>query len=245
MWAGAHDTPANAQRGLAATLRELKPGLRELARGTHLFQTIDTPDFVYLIESGSLKLYLLSPEGDEQTIGFRFAGDILGLEALGACEYGCAAVALEHTRVRAVPRQMLAEMGQRDPALQHELFSQVSRRIAELEEQMLMLGRLGAAERLAAFLVRLSARLLGRESGRAAISLSMSRYDIASYLGMAFETVSRLLGQFEHDGLIRVERRRVFIENRERLHALAGIAQSGGGLRLVPAARAHATHGHA
>jgi CRP/FNR family transcriptional regulator len=244
IWAPAHPGLASVEPvggGIGDAMEELKLPVREVRRGAHLFRANDVPDFVYLIRSGSVKLYLLSPNGDEQTIGFRFAGDIVGIEALGACEYGTAAIALEPTRVQAVPRQWLEQRSQRDAALQHKLFSHVSRRVAELEEQMLVLGRLGAVERLAAFLVRLSDRLFDRDTKRPAITLSMSRYDIASYLGMAFETVSRLFSQLEEEGLIRVERRRVYIEDRERLGTLAGLGHGFAG-RMIPA---HAAPGHA
>lgn len=216
---------------------------REFPRGAHLFRTGDNPKSVYLVQSGSLKLYVLSSNGSEQIIGFRFAGDILGMEALEAPGYGCSALVLEAARIQVVPHDLLEEIWSNDPALQRELLGHIGRRVAELEEHALMLGGMDAAERLAVFLTRLSARLHGEDAAQREICLSMSRYDIGSYLGIALETVSRLLGQFENKGLIRVERRRVRIVDRDRLCALAGLMEPPTA-RGLPV-RIQAVHGHA
>ncbi len=196
---------------------------RRLMRGEHLFHTNDKRTALYVVEYGSVKLYATSVNGDEQVMGFQFAGDLLGVDALGASTYGCSAMALEPTRVCALHAGVLDELCQYLPELQHQLLRLASKRVAELQEQMLLLAKKSATERLATFLVNLSRRLQVQDRTDADFYLSMSRYAIGCYLGLALETVSRILQQFQSKRLISIHGRRVRIRDYERLRLLAGV----------------------
>jgi CRP/FNR family transcriptional regulator len=213
--------PAHGRPAFEELLAAFGPP-RVLARGEHLFHSGGRGDAVYLVEQGSIKVYRLSAAGDEQVLDFQLAGDVLGLDALGTVDHGCSAVTLEPTRVRALPLTKLRALCERSPRLHHGILQLASRRIGELQQHMLALGRLNAAERLAGFLLNLATRTQSRE-----LRLSMSRYAVGCYLGLALETVSRLLHDFEAQGLIRVHGRDVALVKPDRLRALAA-ANAGG-----------------
>lgn len=189
---------------------------RRLARHQYLYRAGEECRGIYLIEQGSVKVYTLSANGDEQIVRFHLPGEILALEALGESRYSSSAMALEPTRVRLLSLPALNALYARSPTLYRRILQLVGRRIAELHEHMLMLGRKTAAERLAAFLTDLALRTGSRE-----LTLSMSRDAIGSYLGIALETVSRLLHQFAHERLICLHGRRISVVEPARLRALA------------------------
>lgn len=189
---------------------------RRLTRHQYLYRAGDVCTGIYLIEEGSVKVSTLSAGGDEQIVRFYLPGEILALEALGESRHSSSAMALEPTRVRTLSFAALEAMSERSPGLYRRLLHLVSRRIAELQDHMLMLGRKTAPERLAGFLTDLSLRSRTHD-----LTLSMSRDAIGSYLGIALETVSRLLHQFQDEDLISLQGRHVAVVAPARLRQLA------------------------
>lgn len=196
---------------------------RRLARGEHLFHAGDPGLALYVIESGSVKLYIVTPSGEEQVLGFCFPGELFGLDALGVPVHSCSAVALEPTTVRALPALELEAQCQRVPELQHEIHRLLGRRIGDLHAQMTVLGKKRAEERLASFLVNLAVHFARPEARQTELRLSMTRYEIGCYLGLALETVSRLLRRFHDEGLIRMRARHIRLLDLPRLRTLAGM----------------------
>jgi CRP/FNR family transcriptional regulator, anaerobic regulatory protein len=200
-------------------IAELRPALgppRNFSRGQYLFRAGERCAALYFVEGGCVKVSTLSRGGDEQVASFCLPGEPVGIEALGESVHGSSAVALEPTRVRPLSIAALQNLCQRSPDLTRRIFRLVSKRIAELEGHMLMLGCKTASERVAGFLADLTQRTRTRE-----LQLSMSREAIGSYLGIALETVSRLLHQFEDENLIRLNGRQVSLLEPERLSELA------------------------
>lgn len=189
---------------------------RRLTRHQYLYRAGDVCTGIYLIEDGSVKVSTLSAGGDEQIVRFYLPGEILALEALGESRHSSSAMALEPTRVRILSFAALEALSERSPGLYRRLLHLVSRRIAELQDHMLMLGRKTAPERLAGFLTDLSLRSHSHE-----LTLSMSRDAIGSYLGIALETVSRLLHQFQDENLICLHGRHVDVVEPARLRQMA------------------------
>ncbi|MFL6623014.1 MAG: Crp/Fnr family transcriptional regulator [Sulfurifustis sp.] len=215
----ARQNPAAHAAGMMDALDELRNafgGARRFTRQQYLFRAGEPCASIYVIEEGSVKVSTLSSNGDEQIVRFYLPGEMLALEALGESHHSSSAMALEATTVRVLPLTNLPALYERSPDVYRKLLQLVSRRIAELQEHMLMLGRKSAAERLASFLTDLTLRTHRQE-----FTLSMSRDAIGSYLGIALETVSRLLHQFEHEKLICLHGRRVNIVEPARLRRLA------------------------
>ncbi len=211
--------PSVARAPVKAGLEELQAAFgppRRLARQQYLFRAGEACAGVYLLQQGSVKISTLSPNGDEQIVRFYLPGELIGLEALGEARHSSSAVALEESRVQALSLPALHALYERSPGLYRRLLQIVSRRIAELHEHMLTLGRKTAAERLAAFLTDLARRTQTQE-----LTLTMSRDAIGSYLGLTLETVSRLLHKFEKERLIALRGRRIRLIQPARLRELA------------------------
>lgn len=193
-----------------------------LNRGDHLFRVGDEFRSVFAVRSGSLKSYATTEEGHEQIIGFHFPGELVGLDAISESEHPLAAKALETTSICAIPYEQLEYLVGEMPSLRSQLMRLMSREISHDEQNIITLGQKSADERLAAFLMGLSERFRQRGFSATEFNLSMSRGDIGNYLGLALETVSRLLTRFQQDNLIKVDRKFIEIIDRKRLSAKAG-----------------------
>ena len=196
---------------------------RPLKRNEHLFQVGSSFNSIYVVRSGSLKTYSPTIDGQEQVTGFHLPGELLGLDAIGKGQHPCAAKALETTSICEVPFEHLESLAQELPTLQHQLLRLMSKEIFDDQELMLLLGKKTAEARLSAFLLSISLRFKQRGFSSSEFYLSMSRNDIANYLGLAVETVSRMFTRFQEDGFINVERKHIVINDREKMQQIAGI----------------------
>jgi CRP/FNR family transcriptional regulator len=195
---------------------------RPLAVGESLFHAGDPFESIFVVRGGCLRTTHASEDGAEQVIGFHLPGELVGLEAISEGRHHCEAVALERTSVCAVPFAELERVASGVPGLQHQIMRIVSREMGQDQQHLVTLGRRTARERLGLFLLSLSRRLEGAGYRGDAFRLPMSRDDIASYLGLALETVSRLFGRMADEGLIEVDRRNLRILDPGGLAALAG-----------------------
>lgn len=199
---------------------------RPLKRGEHLFQ-INTPfRSIYAVHSGSIKTYVPTEEGNEQITGFHLPGELLGLDAISVRRHRCAAKALETTTLCEIPYEKLGDVAKQIPSLQHHLLSIMSQEILHDHSLLTLLGKRSAEERLAALLLSLSERYRQRGFSPTDLVLSMSRNDIANYLGMVVETVSRLFTRFQEEGVLQVERKQVRILSPSLLATIASGGQS-------------------
>lgn len=195
---------------------------RPLQRKEHLYRPGDRLHALYAIRSGTVKTYTLTDDGLEQVTGFHLPGELLGLDAISDGAHPCAARALETTSICEIPFDRLQELSSRIPGLQHQLFRMMSREIQTDEHFMMLLGKKSSEARMASFLLGLSNRLGARGFSRNEFNLTMSRNDIANYLGLAVETVSRLFTRFQSAGLIRVERKLIVIDDFDGLLKVSG-----------------------
>lgn len=195
---------------------------RTLRKGEQLYRLGDPLRSLYAVRSGTLKTTGLMEDGRVQVTGFHLAGELLGIDAINTDQHPCSAEALETSEVCEIPYIALEELAYQVPGLQHQLFRVMSREIVEDERLLMMLGRMNAEERLASCLLSFSRRHERLGVNGASFKLSMSRQDLGDYLGLALETVSRLFSRFQEEGLIEVQGRHVHLQDRERLHAIAG-----------------------
>lgn len=193
----------------------------EFRRGELLFRPGKRFDYIYAIRSGSVKSYVSTEDGRTQITGFHIAGDLLGLSALAAREYTCEAKALEATSVCMVEAVRFETLARETPSLQYQMLTIMSKQIRRDEELMLLLGKRTAEEKLAAYLIGLSRRYAGRNFNPAEFHLSMSRGDIGNYLGIAEETVCRIMKRFRDKKLITTNRRQMRLNDIARLSAIA------------------------
>jgi CRP/FNR family transcriptional regulator, anaerobic regulatory protein len=203
-----------------AELRRLGSHSR-LSPGQPLFHEGDDADRVYTVTHGSLKLYKLLPDGRRQVTGFMHAGDFVGTSLDD--EYAFTAEALEPTQLCSYPGNRFDEFTQSNPELERELYRLAAHEAAAAQHQFVLLGRKTAAERVASFFLGLAQRTEKREKlAGSTVCLPMSRSDIADYLGLTKETVSRVISMMKRQRLIRSEKAgSVEILDRQGLEELA------------------------
>lgn len=193
---------------------------RPLQRGQLLYEAGEQLINLYVVKTGAIKIYTQDDSGDEHIVGFHLPGEILGLDAIQHGEHGCFAKALETTAVCEVPFRQLEKLSTQIPGLQHQMLRLLSREINEEAHLISLLNHGSAEERVASFLIGLSERFKRRGFSATDFFLSMSRQEIGSYLGLALETVSRLLTRFQDEGILQVERKHVQITDLPRLQAI-------------------------
>ena len=191
---------------------------RPIQAGEHLFRAGDPFRSIASVRTGCFKSYVIDHEGQEQVLGFHLPGEIIGLDAIHGCMHTANVVALDTSAVCTLTFESVTSMARHMPELQAELFRIMSARISELET---IVGDLSADERIAMFLLSLSERFARRGYSEREFILAMSRRDIASFLRLATETVSRVLARFQKAGLLRVDRKQVRIRDLDELRRVA------------------------
>lgn len=192
-----------------------------IARGDHLFRQGESMQAFYLLRGGSVKSYLDSEDGCEQVAAFHFPGDILGFDGMANRQHMSSAIALETTAYCTVPVEGVMTLAASVPGLWSALMRGAAGRLVEAGQHALLLGQKSAPARLASFLLSLSHRFAARGCSPVEFNLSMSRQDIANYLAVAVETISRLLTELQRRGAITVDRRNIRIRSLSALQAMA------------------------
>ncbi|MCK4833869.1 MAG: helix-turn-helix domain-containing protein [Gammaproteobacteria bacterium] len=186
-------------------------------RGQHLFFPGDRLRFIYIVHSGSFKIYITNTKGDAQITGFYFQGDVLNLHISDHAVQNYGAIALETATVCKIPLAEFEKMVSQYPALSNAFLKIMSREITQKQRMILALSKMTAEQKVADFLIHMSTESKSRGYSSAVLSLSMLRLDIANYLGLAIETVSRTFKNFQNKGIISVERNKISIEDFEAL----------------------------
>jgi CRP/FNR family transcriptional regulator len=186
--------------------------------GQHIFREGDGFNAIAAIRAGTVKTYVTDREGREQVLGFFLPGELIGLNAISSSRYPCNAVALETVYLCRFSFPKMAILAAKMPGVQEQLFRLMSEDIGKAS---LLAGDFTAEERLAAFLLVISRRYADRGLSATQFRLTMSRTDIANYLRLAAETVSRILRRFQEQGLVRVERREIELIGVAQLHDIA------------------------
>ncbi|MBB3343515.1 MULTISPECIES: helix-turn-helix domain-containing protein [unclassified Luteimonas] len=186
--------------------------------GDYVFREGAPFNAIAAVRAGTIKTYVIDGNGREQVLGFFLPGEVIGLNAIHSARYPCNAVALDTVMLCRFSFPMMATLAGRMPGLQKHLFSLLSQDIGKAS---LLTGNFSAEERLAAFLVTLSRRFAARGFSATRLRLMMPRTDIANYLRLAPETVSRVLRRMQDDGVLRVDRRDLEILQPVELETLA------------------------
>lgn len=213
--------PANRPRflGELGALSQDEVVLSEFkyTRGAEIFGEAEPAEYIYQVVNGSVRSYKLLSDGRRQINAFHLAGDIFGLETGGAHRF--TAEAIGDTTVRLVKRVSLTHIAETDATVAHDLLNMTANNLRHAEDHMLLLGRKTSLERVAAFLLEMDRRL----TAAGIMALPMCRRDIADYLGLTLETVSRALSLL-HDkrilGFIGQTQRQIVLLDRAKLAEL-------------------------
>jgi CRP/FNR family nitrogen fixation transcriptional regulator len=204
-------------RGEAGSLEQsmrLMGAMISYPRDTEIFGENEPAEYVYKVISGSVRTYKILADGRRQIAGFHLPGDIFGSQFGEAHTLSAEAVA--DAKVLVVKRSALTALASRDAAVARELFSLTSRELRRMQERILLLVK-SAQERVASFLLEMAERA----SAGNIVELPMSRQDIADYLGLTIETVSRTLTTLEGAAAIEVPTSRcIVLRNRSALNRL-------------------------
>lgn len=171
-----------------------------LAPNRPVFYETDPAEHIYNVFAGTVKTFKLLQDGRRQVLGFQGEGDLLGFAASESYAYN--AETLTPVHLCRVSRAALKKLGAEFPALESKLLEITAAELAGSQSQMMLLGRKSAQERIASFLIQLSDKSVAAGGEGTPLNLPMSRHDIADYVGLTAETVSRVLTQFARQGMI-------------------------------------------
>jgi CRP/FNR family transcriptional regulator len=190
-----------------------------LQRKEFIFREGDTFRGVLAIKSGTAKLVTDDHHGNEHVLNLLLPGELLGFDGLSNDKYQCSAIALETLSFCELPAQSMNDLFKNVPTLTRELFRHSGEKIKE-DKELIVLNKRPAEERLAYFLISLSDRLKKRGFSATEFTLSLTRQEIGNHLGLALETVSRLLKRFQQENLINVKTKHITIKDINRLRAV-------------------------
>jgi len=203
---------ASDQSGLLAGHPELVATEFSYGRDECIFGEGEPSEYVYQVVSGAVRSYRLLSDGRRQIGAFHLAGDVFGLES--GPMHRLTAEAIVATTVRMVKRRSLEAAAKSDVNVACKLWAMTAGELRHAEDHMLLLGRKTAAQRVATFLLEMDRRLA--VTGQ--IALPMTRCDIADYLGLTLETVSRTVSQFNDEGVLALSgARQIRLRDRNRL----------------------------
>ncbi|MGH8085362.1 MAG: cyclic nucleotide-binding domain-containing protein [Lysobacter sp.] len=205
-------------KGGLADLHMLVEHVGPFRAGEHIFREGDPFESIAAVRAGTVKTYVIDRDGREHVLGFHLPGEVIGLNAIDDEHYPCNAVALDTVMLCRFSFPKISVLAAQVPGLQRHLFRLLSR---DIGRAALLAGDWTADQRMAAFLIALSRRLAARGFSATRFQLTMARTDIANYLRLAPETVSRVLRRFQQDGLLHVDRRELELTARARLEELA------------------------
>jgi CRP/FNR family nitrogen fixation transcriptional regulator len=183
-------------------------------RGAEIYGQAEPADYVYQVVEGAVRSHKLLSDGRRQIGAFHLIGDIFGLE--NGAEHRFTAEAIVDTTVRLTKRRSLEHVAESDAMVALDLLNMTTSNLQHAEDHMLLLGRKTSLERVAAFLLEMDRRL----ASAGVVALPMCRRDIADYLGLTLETVSRALSQLHGKGILRFlgqTQRQIVLLDRTRL----------------------------
>jgi CRP/FNR family nitrogen fixation transcriptional regulator len=184
-------------------------------RDAEIYGEGEPVEHFYQVVSGAARTYKVLSDGRRQIGAFHLPGDVFGLEA--GSTHAFSAEAIVGATIRMASRSTLETMAARDVALARDNWSRTAEKLQQAEGHMLLLGRKTAEERVASFLLEMSERV----HNVSMVELPMSRQDIADYLGLTIETVSRTFTQLESKATIELpSSRRIALRNRSALQRL-------------------------
>ncbi len=186
-------------------------------KGAEIYGEKEPADYVYQVRMGAVRSHKLLSDGRRQIGAFHLAGDIFGLENGG--EHRFTAEAIIDTSVRLIKRHSLEVVAEKDALVARNLLSMTTDNLQHAEDHMLLLGRKTSLERVAAFLIEMDQRL----TAAGVMALPMSRRDIADYLGLTLETVSRAISHLHGLGILGFignSQRQIVLLDRQQLASL-------------------------
>ncbi|MGD9600686.1 MAG: Crp/Fnr family transcriptional regulator [Gammaproteobacteria bacterium] len=206
----------------AKELNRLVIGGRALPRGAFLYREGEPREFYYFLRTGAAKSFAVDASGEEHVYAFHFPTEMIGAASLEQARHTESVVLLERSFTCAIPAEPLERLCRANEPLMHSFFSKVSASFAQERRARLRVAREQVTARLADFVLDIADRMatLGRRDD--VLTLPMSRYDIANFIGVAVETVSRAFRELQNAGLLEVSGRQITIRSPRDLAQYSG-----------------------
>ena len=211
--------PPSFDIGALEQLGRVITAQKALNKVESVYRQGDFANAIYAVQSGALKTVMTQANGSSQVTGFYLPGEVIGLDNLAQSHCASSAVATERTSLCELPVDAMSKLSQQLPALQSHLFQIMSTEIRSDYQRMHMLSNTSAETRVVSFLLSWSARQARRRLSQDALRLTMTREDLANYLGQALETLSRTLHKLQDDGLLTVSGRQITLHDLPKLNA--------------------------
>mgnify|MGYP006376938315 FL=1 len=211
--------PPSFDIGALEQLGRVITAQKALNKGESVYRQGDSANAIYAVQSGALKTVMTQANGSSQVTGFYLPGEVIGLDNLAQSHCASSAVATERTSLCELPVDAMSKLSQQLPELQSHLFQIMSTEIRSDYQRMHMLSNTSAETRVVSFLLSWSARQARRRLSQDALRLTMTREDLANYLGQALETLSRTLHKLQDDGLLTVSGRQITLHDLPKLNA--------------------------
>ena len=186
-------------------------------RGNEIYGQSEPTESCWRIVSGCVRTEKYLEDGRRQVGAFLWPGDLVGMDDLGMHDFG--AQAITDVTLRRYPRRMVEALAQSHAALAHRLRALAVGNLRNAYQQMTLLGRRTATERIASFLLDMHRRSISIDSR--IVGVPMNRMDIADYLGLTIETICRYLAQLQRDGIVVILRSGFELRNPDALLGLA------------------------
>jgi CRP/FNR family nitrogen fixation transcriptional regulator len=198
-----------------AGIFEMHGALMKVERNVEIYGEEEPAEYLYQVVKGAVRTYKVLQDGRRQIGAFHLPGDVFGLEA--GEMHSFSAEAVSDCTLRVARRSSIVAIAARDSDLANDLWQRTAEAFRRAQDHMLLLGRKNAEERVATFLLKMAARGASNQI----IELPMSRQDIADYLGLTIETVSRTLTLLESRAAIELpSSRRILLLSRSSLQQL-------------------------
>ncbi len=190
---------------------------KPLKKSDYLYRAGEEMTSLYTVKTGAFKANIDSADGQENIVGFFLPGELIGLDGIATGEYQCDIIALGDSHVCQLSYPEFQRISVQLPILREEILSVSSSNMTTAQKMLFFIGKRPVEERLAMFLIGLSQRYGARGLSDLRFQLSMSRHDIANYLGMAPETISRQFKKMQDQGLILINNREITIADLPKL----------------------------
>lgn len=209
---------SNLTKHQLRSIQELQFHSKVLNPGEHLCHQGEKHEHLYLLRSGILKSYFNKENGDEYVMQFHLPPELFGWEGIDDDQLSFSIVALDYSNVCEVPLSQLKEINRKHPEIQNQIFKLINQTVKRNNIAML---RTTAEQKVSTFILLLSKHYRTLGYPQYLCQLTMTHQDIANYLRIAPETISRVLHNLQHQGLIKVTRKKIEINNIEKLHYLS------------------------
>jgi CRP/FNR family transcriptional regulator len=190
---------------------------KPLKKSEYLYRAGQPMTSLYTVKTGAFKANIDSIDGEENIVGFFMPGELMGLDGIASGQYQCDMIALNDTHVCKLAYSDFEQIADNFPVLRQEILTVSSNNLTTAQKMLMFIGKRPVEERLAMFLLSISQRFKARGLSDSRFQLPMSRHDIANYLGMAPETISRQFKKLQNQGLVSIRNRDVTINDHTTL----------------------------